>query len=425
MALIDFELPHRGSDPEGLYSISLSLHLVEGTSTDDLQDADGVKTPRYFLTAVPRLDIVVHRESCDQAADAVLYSQAQALGALEVQDQDFSYPLHVQVSRRASFELRTGGLLLNAPGLLAEQVLAIDARLAYFLDLTGFLGVTLALDGCEIRFVASIPVRGGQGDIPVVVTHPGRLDGKTSTTKVLRSTNWQRSVIGNPSVFAGGEDLPDEHVMSYGSLNDGWFIPQKVGNVGQCVLCGSAPVTLEHCVPKWLSDHLGVMPVTAEILCPQCNNELGTALEHPVSRWFLAGKELEPKTDDLARLWLFKTALLLSSASNARYSAEYREALRINHVPSKVRVLKFDASRVANGFAYTVTHFRRKLVRDGYLLVTIYFSGKAYVIVHPDPFPLKRHYVAIHHDDLLWELTGVTMQRTRADLRFQSHTRGS
>lgn len=415
-----FDFIRQWDDPAGI-RVAASVMFGQGTVAEG-GDARGafLTSPRDTVWAVPRLDIAFRggMEYESGVAEACAQVQAAALDAHELHNPTATLPLHVEPSKRASFRLDGAELVVNA-GILQGVPLEMEDPFAEFLRLTDTLGVVVA--ATSRQYIATLHPSSAAEMLPCMAVHPGGLSQKGFDRVKQRSSNWKAVVPVNVSLMAGGEDLSDDHVMTYGSTAQERFLPTGLSYSGTCILCGGTRVSVEHCTPSWLTEMLGVMPTTAPLLCVACNHRLGRNIEEPVAGLYHAGRLLDPANKQLMALWMFKTALMLSAAANVQIPVDLRESLARCEVRRDLLIdATEDASGQIAGYRFTVTHFRRSLRQQGAFLFSFVGGSLRYYVARPPegaPLSVVRYRGQPFHDALVESIAGARMYRTDAEPR--------
>ena len=352
--------------------------FVWGASSSDHASGEGevvTGTVRDTLVAFPLLRWRVPSAIPDEYVAAVV----RALSAVRVVDG--ALPLTLEPAAGWSFSVDGARLTVHRKGpellpLAGFEWFKIEERLRYFLNLTGTLGVTVIRN--DDVWSSSI-TRGGEASREAM--HDGNLTRRSYASLVSFADDWQAVFLGNPSLFSDSRDIPDDHFYAYQSTPNCVKIPKRLGRAAECIGCGrQGSVTKEHCTPRWLAKDQGCEPVVASVLCEECNNLLGIAVEQPMASAFRNGAV--DVSSYAFSLWAVKTALTLSAASDVRLEPQWGRAIMKRQIPRGFRVFASGDVRTPEpGYWFAVTHFSAPRHSEGSFLFSFVSAPIAFVVL--------------------------------------------
>ncbi|MEO3941674.1 hypothetical protein V3C41_11405 [Paenarthrobacter nicotinovorans] len=297
---------------------------------------------------------------------------------------DLDLPLTERVHSRLTFRTLDGidNYNLVIRGNLRMPFLVSD-RFRYFADITGTIGILSREANSSKIAVSSIKSSSSEDAITRVAGIMASAESLQLENIIAKSKRWDACVIGNPSLYADLRDFNDDQYEVYEVQKYLKRIPQCTLDP-VCFLCDSKEnITIEHCTPNWLMTALGLHPITAPIVCEECNNRLGFELEKPMSDLYARDEVLE--NTSLASIWAVKTAVTLALASNISVPPDLKEAIATGNLDGTGA--EVFASKIPRGdegvFQFTVTRLRRALAGTCFLL-SFAFSGYGFLVVRWD-----------------------------------------
>lgn len=358
---------------EGVGQIRVGLYLLDVNVNEDLASMAGPAAARRFTMLAPTL--VIH---CQGEDDARLL--AEDLGADEADPEHDRAPLHVWRSERASIRLVEN--VLSVHFRQSERTgLAFSAadRWCHFLRMTCCLGVGV-VSPSKI-YVATLSDR--EPNTPATVAlHPGSTRSPMIENVILHSSKWEAAIPFGARPLAGDNPFHELGYVYY-AFESEEFLPGPFER--DCILCGSdGPMSSEHCVPRWLVDRLGVTPVVASILCPQCNNKLGSNLEQRIAEAYLSNKMEDASHHSDVAYWVLKTSVMLAAAGNSDIPAEVIEALRTRKIDDSFGLYwnQYNHDRSEERYyRFAVLHLSKGLTKGGHYLSIFETNGFAFCVV--------------------------------------------
>lgn len=357
------------------------LYVMEGSTSDSAVPTSGATTleSRDLLTAWPVLWWKISSSGPSALAASIGMLQGRALDAVEADDS--SLPLAPDATPSITYTVQDGALKLvsatRSLGLLGTTEFAVQKRLEWFLEGCGSLAVVIQVGG-QTR-VASITQ---EFPYPRVLVHDGKLTMATLDAVMEHSDKWKVVHIGNRSLLAGLRAEPDHHSRTYVATQQKYDLPKKISYQGQCLGCGSAGSSREHCVPSWVARDQGVEPVVAPVFCQDCNNYFGSKLEGPIAKAVRTGSLAGVLDSDVFASWAIKTALTLSAACNVQVVKDWMTDLRDGRVPEMFHVFaRADVRMVEAGYAFSVAYFSRSTREQGQFLFTFGMNNLVFVVV--------------------------------------------
>lgn len=362
-----------------------TLYVMEGSSSDPLggADPDATTRARDMLGAVPVLWWQL--PAGEPTAGAVAMLQARAIGAVESAED--SLPLTDSPAAGVRVEVTDSSLRLVSDcqlGPLGTQPFAIEPRIAWFLRQCNTLGVVIETE--DSRWIGSVTA---DGEPPRMCMREGALASKAYRALIERAADWVPVHLGNRSHLAGNSAFADDHYRTYLAAPDEVDLPDQVTWTGDCLACGCAGNSREHCVPNWIAKAQRSQPVTASLFCIDCNNHFGRELEQPIAAAVARGQLSAQLGTKLFARWAVKTALAVSAASGLRPANDWMAGIRGGGLPEGFEVFATGDVQFQPGYSYAVTYFSAQRAAAGLFLFSFVIDGLGFVVARGSDTPLR------------------------------------
>jgi hypothetical protein len=371
------------SSSEAYGDFTTGLFIV-GASTSDSFNRNHrapVLNARDVVVGVPILWWKLETESTRRQGAAVMDGvgrlQSFALSGTKMNRDGF--PMTAIRAAFKGFRVKNNTLQLvpdTSLGLLGSKEWAINSRVSKLLAQSQSLSIVIETPSAV--YVSTLTSDGGP---PRVLVHDGTLVMKTLDAVLLHSSKWVSAQVGNVSLLAGTASAPDHHSRTFAASRNLTDLPDALKYLGDCLACGRAGDSREHCVPYWVASDHKVKSVVAPVFCVECNGYFGKELEEPISLSAREGNLSEIVKTAVFAKWALKTALALSAVCGVSADKSWMFSLREGQMPVGLQIFALTDVIMAEGYLFSINHFSISAQTQGLFLFTFAMNGLLFVVL--------------------------------------------
>lgn len=358
-------------------SCEFYLQLKVGLGGTDLSDGPTALSDRGLVAVFPTVVARVH-DVTEKTLDWGLVASRR----LAREPDGIAYSINFL--EELEFQLSDEVLHFNtANGTCVATSRALSAREQFFVELVGTVGllVTDGSWGLDLVGVGAVCLVGADRNRgPQAAVHADSGDVNSRAQILDHSPRWSSEFIMAPDAYLGVDDLRRFHSIDVYTIGRrGVRIPptRSLPRMS-CARCQVATADSgEHCTPDWLMNELGLHPVTARVVCQECNAIMGRLLEEPFSQLYLSGGEAQRPA--LTAQWAIKTAAMLAVASTVEVGPTISSFLAAFALDPDIQVF-VAGRRSSDDFGYAVARLDSRSVSEGAFLFAMCFGRSVYLV---------------------------------------------